>query len=64
VEVWYEGHPTVGETLEQQDGLFRLKLELRELALLDSQRVRQVKLHQSILEHLLQEVDRVEGRMA
>gem|GEM_PF-2350711 len=64
VEVWYEGQPTVGETLEQEGGLVRLKLDLRELGLLDSQRVRQVRLHQSILEHLLQEVDRVEGRMA
>ncbi|GIW31296.1 MAG: ABC transporter ATP-binding protein [Meiothermus sp.] len=64
IEVWYEGEPLVGEVLEQENGLFRLKLDLHELGLLDGRRVRQVKLQQSVLEHLLQEVDRVEGRMA
>ncbi|ADI13614.1 ABC transporter ATP-binding protein [Truepera radiovictrix] len=64
VEVWLEGRPGAGELLEEQGGLFRVRLPLAELGALGALRVRQLRLETPALEALLREVGDVARRVA
>lgn len=61
VEVWYEGEPILGEVVEVHDGLARVRLQIHDLGSLDPYKVRYIRLYQSVLENLLQEVGSVES---
>jgi ABC-type multidrug transport system ATPase subunit len=60
-EVWLEGEPEIGEVLEAQDNLKRIRLPLEDIAKLSPLRIHQVRLETSPLEQILNEVANVEG---
>jgi ABC-type multidrug transport system ATPase subunit len=62
LEAWVEGEPGFGEVLESEGSLTRVRFGLAEAARLSPERIHYLKLHEGLLEQLLQGVQSAESR--
>jgi ABC-type multidrug transport system ATPase subunit len=62
LEAWVDGDPGFGEVLESEGSLTRVRFGITEAARLSPERVHYLKLHEGLLEQLLQEVQSAESR--
>jgi ABC-type multidrug transport system ATPase subunit len=60
-DVWVETQPSVGEILETQGNLYRLRISLDDISKLDGKSIRQLSLETSALESIMNEVANVES---
>jgi len=62
LEAWVEGDLGFGEVLESQGSLTRVRFGIGDAPRLPPERVHYLKLHEGLLDQLLREVQRAEGR--
>lgn len=61
LEAWVEGDPGFGEVLDTQDSLTRVRFSIADAPRLKPERVHYLKLHEGLLEQLLEEVQGAES---